>query len=52
MCLCGFVRVCAVLEGTEQGVRSPGVGVKGGCEPPIMDAGKWTLVLCKSSAGS
>lgn len=34
------MHVCAVLEGTEQGVRSPGAGVKGGSEMPIVDAGK------------
>lgn len=42
MCMC----VEVPLE-TREGVRGPGAGIMGGCEPPNKGAGSQTLVLCK-----
>ena len=40
MCLCvDIMSVCAVLEGSTEGVRSLGTRVTSGCEPPNMGAG-------------
>ena len=34
-----------VLGRTEEGIRSPGVGVRGSCEPPEIDAMEGTKVF-------
>lgn len=39
MCLCEFVHVCTVLEGTEQGVRSLELELKG-----VVSRPSWVLV--------
>lgn len=41
--------MCAHVGGSQEGIRSPGVGVTGSRELPNMGAGTWTWVLCKNS---
>ena len=48
LCVCMHTYVWC-LRRPEEGVESPGAWVIGNCELPVVGAGKWTLVLCKSS---
>ena len=41
-----------MTERPEEGVRSLGAGVTGGCEPPNLGAGNLTLLLGKSIVGA
>lgn len=41
--------VCRALPYPEEGIRSPGAGVPGGCELPALGAGSRTLDLCRVS---
>lgn len=39
MCKCLYVCMCECrcLQSSEEGIRTPGTGVTGGCEPPDVD---------------
>lgn len=41
--------MCGYPLRPEDAIRSPGAGVRGDCEIPTTDAGKWTEFLTKSS---
>lgn len=46
MCIC-----VQCPQQPEEGVRSPGAGVKSSYKQPYMGAGNPTLILCKGSRG-
>ena len=39
MCMCGYGHMNADIQRPEEGIRSPGAGITGSCEPPDVDAG-------------
>lgn len=43
-------RVCRCLQRPEENIRSPGVGVPGGCERPNEDAGNQLSLLYEQQA--
>lgn len=49
VCICMCICVCVCVWWPEEGLRSPGVGVTGTCEPPDMGAGTWPQFLWESS---
>lgn len=51
VCVCNGMYTCLQFpEETRKGIRSPGVRVTSGCEPPSVGAGNGTHVLCKNGA--
>lgn len=42
------VCVCGCLQEPEEGIQSPGTGVRGDGESPNVDSGNRTQVFCKS----